>query len=372
MEGERVKKKTTKQEHGLLQETMRRFVLCVAVLFLLSAPVFYWLTERFYAEDLMHTIRSVSEGRGIPPLDLEEDIVEGMMIQFAFVFLVICGTLFFTLRLSARRLWAPFERTLHLSEEFSLTGGDLPRFEASDIREFARLNHTLQALMKRNREQFRIQKEFTENASHELQTPLALQRNLLDDLLQQPLGREAVGLVSKLFELNTRMEYLNRDLLLLAQIDNRQCGQQENINPAELCQKELPLYQLLLPPDMSIELDDQRPAPTLLHANAALFECLLKNLVVNAIRHTPLTPNACIKISLTEETLSISNPAAPHAQPLPADTLFRRFGSSHTPKQGHGLGLAIVKAVCDYHGWSINYHFAKGQHCFCVNFTHSR
>ena len=100
--------------------------------------------------------------------------------------------------------------------------GVLSALENGDIKEFSRLNHALTRLMQRNSETYRQQKEFTENASHELQTPLAVMRSRLDLLLQRKLDKETLDAINELYNANRRMERLNRDLLLLAKIDNDQ------------------------------------------------------------------------------------------------------------------------------------------------------
>lgn len=126
------------------------------------------LTEHFYAEDMIDIIRAVKHGQEIPPIDFREDLVAGMMLQFLLIFVTICLSLFVTLRFATKRLWAPFDDTLQKVERFNLAQSEVPCFSQTDIQEFARLNQSLATLMANDKGAYRIQKEFTENASHEL------------------------------------------------------------------------------------------------------------------------------------------------------------------------------------------------------------
>lgn len=350
---------------SLLSKSMSQFALCTAVIFALTAPLFYLLTKHFYAEDMIDIVEAVERGQGIPPIDLEQDIMAGMMLQFLLIFLVVSLSLFITMRFVTRRLWHPFNDTLCKTEQFNLAQDVLPRFAPTDISEFTRLNRSLERLMRKDSEAYRIQKEFTENASHELQTPLAVIRGKLDLLMQKELTESQMRLVSDLYGLTMRMGHLNRSLLLLAKIDNAQYATTEEVDVAALLSGSLPLYDALLD-GSSIRVDDRRASPhATVCANAVLLECLLKNLVVNAIRHS--ASGSEVLVIVDDDSLTVSNVAA-DGQPLDREKLFCRFHSGNVPKKGNGLGLAIVKAVCDLHHWTVAYRFEEGTHCFYVCF----
>lgn len=346
--------------NSLIHRTMSQFFACTAVIFLLMAPVFYLLTKHFYAEDLIDVIEAIESGRGVPPLDLERDIMAGVMLQFVLTFGILSAAMFITVRYITRRLWQPFDDTLRKAERFNLAQSDVPDFTLTDITEFRRLNDSLDRLMRKNKETYRIQKEFTENASHELQTPLAVTRTKLDLLMQENLSEGQLGIVTELYQLNTRMGHLNRNLLLLAKIENSQYHELEEISPEAFIGSLLPSYNLLRG-DCRIELiagDDRWE----LRANSALLESLVSNFVVNALRHTP---RGDISIDVSQPgCISVSNPA--EKGPLESDKLFKRFSSGGCGKEGTGLGLAIVKAICDFHGWEVSYNYGGNHHQFIV------
>lgn len=359
---------------SLLSKSLRQFAVCAAVCFALTAPLFYLLTKHFYAEDMADIIEAVNEGRNIPPLDFERDVMAGMMLQFVLIFLVIMLAMFITTRFATRRLWRPFDDTLLKAERFNLAQGSVPHFAPTGISEFARLNQSLERLMRKDSETYRIQKEFTENASHELQTPLAVIRSKLDLLMQEHLGRREMQIVSDLYALTTRMSHMNRSLLLLAKIDNAQYAALQAVDIAQVLSESQPMYEALLH-GTTLRLVDNRPMPQgSIHANTVLLECMLKNLIVNAIRYSPAGGE--IIVVLTGHTLTVSNTAA-GGRPLNAEKLFCRFSQADAPpgsspdmshSKGNGLGLAIVKAICDFHHWDVQYRFEQGRHMFVVTF----
>lgn len=226
---------------SLLSKTLRLFVSCVTICFVLTAPLFYLLTKYYYAEDMIDIIEAMSRGEGVPPIDLEQDIMVGMTIQYLFIFCVITTAMFITIRFFTKKLLVPFDDTLRKTEDFNLAQSDVPLFVDIDIEEFNRLNQSLGRLMSKDKETYRIQKEFTENASHELQTPLAIIRSKLDLLMQEELGEKEMKLVSDLYQLTMRMGHLNRNLLLLAKIENAQYTTLQEVDVKEMLSESLPL-----------------------------------------------------------------------------------------------------------------------------------
>ena len=367
---------------SLLSKTLRLFVSCVAICFVLTAPLFYLLTKYYYAEDMIDIIEAMSRGEGVPPIDLEQDIMAGMMIQYLLIFCVITIAMFITMRFFTKKLLLPFDDTLRKTEDFNLAQSDVPLFVDTDIEEFNRLNQSLERLMSKDKETYRIQKEFTENASHELQTPLAIIRSKLDLLMQEELGEKEMKLVSDLYQLTMRMGHLNRNLLLLAKIENAQYTTLQEVDVKEMLAESLPLYEALQNGTTLKLMDNDQHFKV--QANPVLLECLLKNLIVNAIRHSPSKGE--IQLILGDHQLVVSNDSidGKNGKPLDSKTLFQRFrsgdnqqsGSNATspeaPRQkGNGLGLAIVKAICDFHHWTIEYHFKDGKHQFIVHIPSS-
>ena len=127
---------------SLLHKTLSQFLVCTVAIFILTTPLFFLLTKYFYAEDMIDIIEAVQLGTSIPHIDLERDIVVGMMLQFLLIFLVLSLALFIMMRFITHRLWLPFDDTLQKTEQFNLAQSAVPQFQKTEIKEFARLNKT--------------------------------------------------------------------------------------------------------------------------------------------------------------------------------------------------------------------------------------
>ena len=351
------------KKKSLMYKSLTQFIVCVAILLLLATPLFYWLTKSFYAEDIIDIIEAVQQGKPVPALDLEEDILHGIMIQFALIVTVLGVAIVLTMRFISGRLWQPFDKTLEAIEHFKLENGVCPQLAESDTKEFVRLNIALQRLMTDSLHSYRLQKEFTENASHELQTPLAVFQSKLDLLLQQPeLTERQAAIIQDLYQMNSRLSRLNRNLLLLAKMENNQFSRTESVDVITVI-KDLQPYLESLSGGLILK-QNFSTASLPIKANRSLLESMVNNLVVNAVRHNKTSGE--ITVFLSDNRLMVSNTSDDAA--LDADQIFNRFYRPSEKTTGNGLVLSIVKAVCDYHGWKILYAYADGKHQFVVIF----
>ena len=351
------------KERSLMYKSLAQFIICVVILLLLATPLFYGLTKSFYAEDMIDIIEAVQVGKPIPILDLEEDILHGIMIQFALITIVLGTAIVLMLRFISGRLWQPFDKTLEAIEHFKLENGTYPALPKSNVKEFNRLNKTLERLMTDSIHSYRLQKEFTENASHELQTPLAVFQSKLDLLLQQPeITERQATIIQDLYQMNSRLSRLNRNLLLLAKMENNQFSRTESVDVITVI-KDLQPYLESLSGGLILK-QNFSTASLPIKANRSLLESMVNNLVVNAVRHNKTSGE--ITVSLSDNRLMVSNTSDDAA--LDADQIFNRFYRPSEKTTGNGLGLSIVKAVCDYHGWKILYAYADGKHQFVVIF----
>lgn len=350
------------RQQSLVSKTIKQFAICLIGFTILATPVFYWLTKSFYAEDMIALAEAVQRGHPIPAQDLEADIMQGVLLQFALIALVVSVSMALMIRVVSRYVWRPFDSTLQTIERFRLEDGTLPVLPRSNVEEFNRLNVVLEKLMRDNLNAFRMRKEFTENASHELQTPLAVFQSKLDLLMQQPDVNEAQAIVIQdLYQIVRRLSHLNRNLLLLAKMDNGQFTF-ETIDVV-LAISNLVDYFGNIAPDRKIVFQSELPQ-FMLKANRVLLETMLSNMVVNALRHS--STDREIAITLSSNRLAVTNVAVGGA--LNKQLIFKRFYRSSQSAKGLGLGLSIVKSICTYHGWQVDYDFQDGRHVFSVAF----
>lgn len=349
---------------SLLNKNLIQFVSLMLVILVLATPLFYLLTKNYYAEDMMDAITRISKGEKLEPSDLEADIVDGMVIQFVLIFAVISLSMLLVMRFLTRRLWKPFDHTLQKIERFNLDSSDIPQFQNNGTSEFERLNRSVEQLMRKDKETYKSQKEFTENASHELQTPISVLQTKLDLLMQEELNQRQADLVSDMYNICNRLSRLNKNLLLLTKIENSQYSQVETIELVSFVNRRIAIYSDLNAGGGKVMLDNASTMASI-SANIPLFESMLDNLVVNAMRHKK--DNADIIISVNNNYLSVINEGV---EPITLDKnkLFKRFSNIGERNRGNGLGLSIVKAICDYHHWTIDYQFVDGRHTFIVKF----
>lgn len=351
------------RKKSLMRKSLTQFILCVTVLLVLATPLFYWITKNFYAEDMIDIIKSVRQGKDIPALDIETDIIQGVMLQFGLFAATLGIAIILVMRFISHRLWLPFDKTLNAIESFKLESGTVPALEESDVKEFDRLNITLRKMMEDSLLSYKLQKEFTENASHELQTPLAVFNSKLDLLLQQPdITERQAAIIQDLYQMNGRLSRLSRNLLLLAKMENGQFKTEEKIDVMVILNELMP-YLESLAEGLDV-IKDYHVGTLYIKANRSLLESLINNLFVNAIRHNKHDG----KITITAESNNITVSNTSDEPALDQTKLFNRFHHSNQNAKGNGLGLAIVKAVCDYHGWSIFYNYDNRTHIFKVTF----
>jgi signal transduction histidine kinase len=250
---------------------------------------------------------------------------------------------------------------LETVEQFELDKGDDLQFEENDIEEFTRLNQSVEKLLKRNVAAYKNQKEFTENAAHELQTPLAVFQAKLDSLAQQlPFTDTLSSTLSDLNDAAARLNRINKNLLLLSKIENNQYEEAEPFEVSALLKR---LVSFLTEQAEKREVSVHLKHLELLRikANTTLVEIAISNLLLNALRYNKV--NGEILINLHEKKLTITNTGENRS--LDLEKLFQRFSPG---SGGNGLGLAIVGKVCKLYHWNISYSFQNGMHSFQICF----
>lgn len=281
-------------------------------------------------------------------------------ITTVFLFVLIVGGLLFLNRRLSKSVWKPFRETLDQLKTFSLNNQTKIEFSKTDVAEFDELNQSLTKLIEHNVSVYKTQKEFTENASHELQTPLAILKNKLDILLQnQDLTEKQYQIAEEMNRALSRSSRINKNLLLLAKIDNKQFDS-ETFHLNELLNQSLEILQEHFE-QKNISVKTKISDNVKVNGNIGLTEVLINNLILNAIRHTPI--NGSISIKLNNSVFEVSNSGT---EKLNSDLLFKRFSRFSKDNNGSGLGLAIVKEICKSQNWTIDYRFENNNHIFSV------
>lgn len=292
----------------------------------------------------------------------DETIAAIAVITVIFFIVLVLGFVVLNKRLSGA-IWRPFYDTLNKLRDFDLNSKQALGLNASGIAEFEELNQVLLRLIEKNSAIYNEQKEFTENASHELQTPLAIIQSKLDLLLQtKELTAQQSELVEHVNRTLNRMSRINKNLLLLTKIDNEQYQEQEAISVNSTAQESMKLLTGIID-EKELIATAFIEAHVVVHANRLLLEILVNNLLSNAIRHN--NNSGRIILTLSEQCMEVRNSGL---KPLDETKLYRRFSGVETSNAGSGLGLAIAKQICLRYGWKLDYRFHEGFHCFSVSF----
>lgn len=268
----------------------------------------------------------------------------------------------------SKKLWAPFYETLSRIREYEFNKHAAIRLKETNTSEFTDLNRSLENLLSKNYKSYLEQKEFTENASHEMQTPLAIFQSQLEVLMQtSPLTEEQADLINSLEMNNKRMVRLNRSLLLLTKIENEEYQPTESVNIIELVKKFLGSYQYYIQ-EKDLTLTETYENDIIFRANKTLIEILISNIISNAVKHN--VPGGALIIQTTGAALTIKNTGDP--QSLEPERIYQRFYKKGGEMEGIGLGLAIVQRICNIGRFSIRYQYAGNLHEFKIDFSAAR
>jgi two-component system, OmpR family, sensor kinase len=294
----------------------------------------------------------------------EDDLLEVIAIVTGSVFILLLVCLYFINRKLSLKIWQPFYNTLDEIKEFS---HDRPGFKLSsnsELYEFAELNKTLELLTQKVISDYQSLKRFTEDASHEIQTPLAVIQSKLETLMQYPgLKKEQAELINSAYVYTLRISKLTQTLLLLTKIANDQFPEKSAINISELLSEKTKMFEDHIL-EKSLTLNNEIKQECILETNFFLAESLIINLIGNAVKHS--ITGGIINIKLDKNHLEISNPGKP--LPIPASKLFDRFYKINKSSDSPGLGLAIVREICRLNKWEINYIYEDNLHKVVVNF----
>lgn len=293
--------------------------------------------------------------------------MEGMVFSIAGMFLFIIIMLLIGIiwisKATAAKIWSPFYNTLNQIQDFEIDKNKPPHFIPTDIDEFDRLNKSLERLIEKNTAIYKSQREFVENAAHELQTPLALFQTKIDTLTQLDLNEEQSLLVASLNTDVSRLNRLNKNLLLLSKIDNESFLEKSDIVLNDYINKHLDFFTEQANAK-NLTIITEFTSTLSLTGNPALTEVLINNLFLNAIRHNE--KNGKIIITTLNNELIFANTG--QNSPLKIEKLFNRFSKTNPSSQGNGLGLAIIKKITELNHWQINYSFQDNLHHFSVKF----
>ncbi|MEP0369333.1 MAG: HAMP domain-containing sensor histidine kinase [Cyclobacteriaceae bacterium] len=293
-----------------------------------------------------------------------EDVVRETMIK---TYLILLGAMLLLSFIVSYYLFRPFNTTLEAIKNFSLKSQRGLKLSKPSTREFKKLNSFIEEMTGQVSRDYKALKEFSENASHELQTPLSIANGKLELLLSFPnLEQEQIELISSAQNALKRLSKTNNSLSLLTKIENKEFSDFEKVNFSDLVQNILNEFNELIELK-SIDISTGIRSDVEVLGNKVLLEILVSNLLNNAVRHN--REEGYISVELVDDFCLIEN-SGTDVNVAP-EKLFQRFKKGSEHPDSSGLGLSIVQMICDQHGFDVEYKVKDKHHSLKVSFTKS-
>jgi signal transduction histidine kinase len=316
------------------------------------------LTTAFAAEDSFYELKIVSQELNRIALITK---IAGLVL---WLYLFLLATILVVNNFVLKKTWKPFYTLLAYLRNFRLGESTPQQPEKTKIREFSDLNDTIYKLLKTNIETYSSQKQFIENASHELQTPLAIAINKLELLAgSAELTDGHIAKIGNIIQMLQRLAEINKSFLLISKIENKQFANNESVDFNEIFTQVLSDFSDYIE-FRKIQINYSLNNNWICNMNRQLAEILVINLVKNAVFHN--LKGGEVFIDLHSGGFRIENSSAESA--LNPAELFKRFNKNKNKIESTGLGLAIVKAIADVSGCRVSYRYnAQSRHEFKIS-----
>ncbi len=293
----------------------------------------------------------------------EDDLLVNLAIALVVLYVVLVITMYLINILLIYKIWKPFNLIISNLKKYQIGNKENLQAVKTNVIEFSELEQNIQQMWQRNEAIFEEQKIIIENASHELQTPLAITINKLELFLEdENLTEKQLIELSLVKSALSRMVNLNKSLLMLSRIENRQYKQTEKINFREIIDDLLSEFNDLIDfKEISLTFEDKNNFYFEMNKNLSVI--LVSNLLRNAIKYNIKGGN--IEIIMQKNYFCIKNTGKNVS--LDKDLIFKRFHKGEQDSSSTGLGLAIVKSIIDlYPNLQIYYSFEQDKHSFKV------
>jgi len=309
------------------------------------------LTTAFKIDDKYYELKVISS------MVEEDDLIEDLFYSLIWLYVALLASILIVNNFLLKKVWQPFYNLLNKLQTFRLGKDHSIEPVKTNVKEFKVLNDSVISLVNHTLETYNSQKQFIENASHELQTPIAISINRLELLAEKSEMTEAnLETIGQVIQTLERLTRLNKSLLLLSKIENRQFEETENISLNKIffnLKEEFSDFAEYK--GITISIYEKAQLSAIMQKDLAII--LISNLMKNAIVHNH--SNGALDIEIDQRYFIISNTGTESA--LDKDKIFKRFHKDSGDKNNTGLGLAIVKAIVDLYGLSIDYSF-DGRH----------
>lgn len=335
----------------------------------LDSMVYIAQKREYEPSRVLSTIYKDSDGQyhelvvmtpNIEKQDLQEAIFNWVIILYLTLLVVVLALTIWVYYGSTR----PLYRLLAWLDSYQVGGKNKPLDNPTAITEFRKLNEAAVHNLKRAEDLFEHQREFIGNASHEMQTPLAVCSNRLETLMEdEGLSESQLTELAKTYQTLEYLSKLNKTLLLLSKIDNNQFLNKSEINLNQLVLKISQDYaEVYAYKDINLEIKELGELRVVMDETIA--GVLINNLLKNSYVHNKV--GGRVEIELHASKLVIMNSSDHEA--LDSTLIFDRFYQGTKKEGSTGLGLALVSSIIKAENLRIDYFYSNNMHGFEINF----
>jgi signal transduction histidine kinase len=264
------------------------------------------------------------------------------LLNLPFILLLIVVVSIFL----AKKSYSPLNKIISIADNISATSLNARiKYDAHPLDELGRLRDTLNNLFTRLEAQINQISQFTNNASHQLMTPLTALKTELEYILKRDRTPEEYK--ETLIVLNSqtdKMISIIKSLLIIAKYSGNPELNKDVFKVSQI------IDEFIKPVYVNSRIDYDIADDLYLRGNREGFQIALANLVDNAIKYSPEDSPVLLKASKSNNKISLSvtdlGIGIPDEEKEKIFERFYRIGSSIKDNvQGYGLGLCLVKAI---------------------------
>lgn len=293
----------------------------------------------------------------------KDDLSEQILTDVIYLYTAMIIFIFIIIHLMFRRNLKPLFNLLDWMDNFTLGKKNVPLAKDVKVDEFRKLYDTVRKMAERNEHYYDMQKQFIENASHELQTPLSIAMSKLEMLVEQE-GFTEVQL-NQIAEIHSRLNHiiqLNKTLLMHSRINNRQYRDEKEILFNSLVAQMIDDFREMYQHEVAIYLEEKGVCR--FKMNETLASVLVRNLLKNAVVHNKF--GCPVTVTIFDMKIRFKNSGV---ESLDINQIMGRFfQGDKNKKDSTGLGLAIVKSITEIYPITLNYFFEDQNHYFEIIF----
>lgn len=293
----------------------------------------------------------------------KKDLIETIAWWLFTLALILLLTIIIVYVWIYKKSMKPLYLLLNWQKNYNLGKKNQPLPQMSSIKEFQELYIATNQSTQRVEKAFEEQKNFIGNASHEIQTPLAISINRLENILNQDINEELAEEIVKTISTLEHLTRLNKTLLLLTKIENNQFLEKENLSLASIVNNSMEVFKEIYE-YKSIKVSIEVESDLNVNINKTLCEVLINNLIKNAFIHN--IENGEISIKIYSNKIVFSNTSK--SNELDAEKIFQRFFKESSSNSSIGLGLSLVKSICNNNNIKLDYYWQNNLHNFCLCF----